>query len=88
MEALYSKLYEKYTKIKMKKWSELDEIGREQEGKFKYYVSVAEEYIQHLRNQNERLRLEVDELRSEVASIRHEILSSVGSIRIPIRRSR
>ncbi|CAN6695026.1 unnamed protein product [Malus baccata var. baccata] len=69
-EALYSKLYEKYTKIKTKKWSELDEIGREQEGKFKHYVSVAEEYIQHLRNQNERLRLEVDELRSEVASIR------------------
>ncbi|TQD84005.1 hypothetical protein C1H46_030455 [Malus baccata] len=31
---------------------------------------VAEEYIQHLRNQNERLRLEVDQLRSEVTSIR------------------
>lgn len=69
-EALYSKLYDKYSKIKTKKWSELEDIGKDQEGKFKHYVSVVEEYIQHLRNENERLCSEVGDLRSEVASIR------------------
>ncbi|RXH83920.1 hypothetical protein DVH24_013165 [Malus domestica] len=38
-EALYSKLYDKYSKIKTKKWSELEDIGKDQEGKFKHYVS-------------------------------------------------
>ncbi|TQE01861.1 hypothetical protein C1H46_012485 [Malus baccata] len=85
-EALYSKLYDKYSKIKTKKWSELEDIGKDQEGKFKHYVSVAEEYIQHLRNENERLCSEVGDLRSEVASIRHEILSPPKLNNVPSTR--
>ncbi|CAH2053252.1 unnamed protein product [Thlaspi arvense] len=40
MEALYAKLYDKYTKLKKKKFSEIDEVNREQEEKFLHFVSV------------------------------------------------
>ncbi|GLT53754.1 hypothetical protein SLA2020_270040 [Shorea laevis] len=70
MEALYSKLYDKYTKLKTKKWSELDKLSKDQEVKFVNYVNAAEELIQHLKNENELLRTQIDDLRSEVASIR------------------
>ncbi|XP_059665352.1 uncharacterized protein LOC132311465 [Cornus florida] len=70
MEALYAKLYEKYSRLKTKKWSEVDEINREQEVKFMNYVSAADELIAHLRNENERLRVQVNDLTNEVASIR------------------
>ncbi|KAF4368413.1 hypothetical protein G4B88_009628 [Cannabis sativa] len=43
MEALYSKLYDKYNKIKTKKFTELDELNRDQEVKFVNYVSATEE---------------------------------------------
>ncbi|KAJ1414857.1 hypothetical protein SESBI_18532 [Sesbania bispinosa] len=42
MEVLYSKLYEKYTKLKTKKLSELDQLNKEQEVKFMNYLSVME----------------------------------------------
>ncbi|XP_062082231.1 uncharacterized protein LOC133788690 [Humulus lupulus] len=70
MEALYSKLYDKYNKMKTKKFTELDELNRDQEVKFVNYVSATEELVEHLRNENERLQSRVDELRSEVASVR------------------
>ncbi|XP_030505901.2 uncharacterized protein LOC115720857 [Cannabis sativa] len=70
MEALYSKLYDKYNKIKTKKFTELDELNRDQEVKFVNYVSATEELVEHLKKENERLQSQVDELRSEVASVR------------------
>ncbi|CAL5352366.1 uncharacterized protein LOC114303315 isoform X1 [Camellia sinensis] len=71
MEALYSKLYDKYTKLKTEKGSKIDEFNREQEAKFMNYVSAAEELIEHLRNENGRLHGQINDLRSEVASIRY-----------------
>ncbi|KAF5743767.1 hypothetical protein HS088_TW08G00354 [Tripterygium wilfordii] len=70
MEALYKKLYDKYSKLKTKKIFELDELNKEQEVKFLNYVSAAEELIHHLRSENDRLRVQVNELRNETASIR------------------
>ncbi|XP_060667847.1 uncharacterized protein LOC107410801 isoform X1 [Ziziphus jujuba] len=70
MEALYAKLYDKYTKLKTKKLSELDKINKEQEVKFVNCVTAAEELIQHLQKENERLSSQVDDLRSELYSIR------------------
>lgn len=70
LEALYSKLYDKYTKLKKKKWSELDKLNKNQELKFVNYVNAAEELIQHLKSENDKLRAQVDDLRSEVTSIR------------------
>lgn len=70
MEALYKKLYDKYTKLKTKKMSDIDQLNKDQEVKFLNYVSAAEELIQHLKSENDRLRLQVNELRDEVASTR------------------
>ncbi|PON42198.1 titan [Parasponia andersonii] len=78
MEALYSKLFDKYNKIKTKKLTELDELTKDQEAKFVNYVSAAEELIEHLKSENERLQSQLNDLRSEVASIRHATLISTG----------
>ncbi|TXG73249.1 hypothetical protein EZV62_001828 [Acer yangbiense] len=52
MESLYAKLYDKYDKLKKKKFSELDDINKDQELKFVNYVSAAEELIEYLRSDN------------------------------------
>ncbi|KAM5584668.1 hypothetical protein ABKV19_004169 [Rosa sericea] len=70
MDALYSKLYDKYSKIKTKKFSELDQQNKDQEDKFLNYIQVAEEYIQHVKSENEQLNSQLNDLRSEVASLR------------------
>ncbi|XP_050941060.1 uncharacterized protein LOC103491486 isoform X2 [Cucumis melo] len=70
MEALYKKLYDKYTKLKTKKMSDFDQLNKDQEAKFLNYVSAAEELIQHLKSENDKLRLQVNELRDEMASTR------------------
>ncbi|XP_058199230.1 uncharacterized protein LOC131314538 isoform X1 [Rhododendron vialii] len=70
MEALYSKLYDKYTKIKTQKESEMDKLNHDQEVKFMKYVTAADELIEHLRNENRRLHEQTNNLRSEAASIR------------------
>lgn len=70
MEALYLKLYDKYTTLKIKKWSELDKLGKDQEVKFVNYVNAAEELIQHLKTENDQLRAQIDDLRNEMSSIR------------------
>ncbi|KAJ0561232.1 hypothetical protein HanHA300_Chr06g0220581 [Helianthus annuus] len=46
MEALYSKLYDKYTKLKVKKASEIEQLSLDQEEKFKTYVSVCFQFIE------------------------------------------
>ncbi|TYI80264.1 hypothetical protein E1A91_D05G076400v1 [Gossypium mustelinum] len=68
MEPFYAKLYDKYDKLKKRKLSEMDDINRDQEEKFVNYVRAAEELIQHLKSENDKLYAEVNELKSEVAS--------------------
>ncbi|XP_030451749.1 uncharacterized protein LOC115673658 [Syzygium oleosum] len=62
MEPLYAKLYDKYTKLKAKKFGALEEVNKEQELKFVNYMTAAEELIQHLRDENDNLRAKIDEL--------------------------
>lgn len=64
MEALYAKLYDKYTTLKTRKFSELDEINREQEEKFLNFVKASEVLTEHLRSENQTLRNENTEIRS------------------------
>ncbi|KAK9029408.1 hypothetical protein V6N11_026526 [Hibiscus sabdariffa] len=47
----------------------MDDIHRDQEEKFLNYVCAAEELIQHLKSENDKLNADVNELRSEVATI-------------------
>lgn len=70
MEALYIKLYEKYSKLKTSKDAELDKINQDQEVKFVEFVSAAETLIEHLTTENKRLCQNIDELRNEVRSLR------------------
>ncbi|CAL0314689.1 unnamed protein product [Lupinus luteus] len=70
MKALYLKLYDKYTELKTKKLSELDQLSKEQEVKFMNYLTASEELIDHLKSENDKLHEELNELRSEVGSIR------------------
>ncbi|XP_020230925.1 uncharacterized protein LOC109811560 [Cajanus cajan] len=70
MEILYKKLYDKYTKLKTKKLSDLDHINKEQELKFINCISAAEELIEHLKSEKEELLEQVNDLRTELASIR------------------
>ncbi|KAM7480805.1 hypothetical protein LguiB_005388 [Lonicera macranthoides] len=70
MEALYSKLYDKYTKLKTKKESELEKVNCDQEEKFMTYLSAADDMVEHLKSENDRLQAQVNDLRSEVTSIR------------------
>ncbi|XP_076882040.1 uncharacterized protein LOC143530374 [Bidens hawaiensis] len=70
IEALYSKLYDKYTKLKSKKASEIDKLSLDQEQKFKSYVSAADELISYLTSEKDMLSAQIDDLRQEVVSIR------------------
>ncbi|XP_004293157.1 PREDICTED: uncharacterized protein LOC101314727 [Fragaria vesca subsp. vesca] len=70
MDALYSKLYHRFSQFKTEKFSELDEKNKVQEDKFLNFIQVAEEYRQHVESENERLHSQLNELRSELASLR------------------
>ncbi|XP_073146492.1 uncharacterized protein [Henckelia pumila] len=70
MEALYSKLYSKYSKLKKEKESRLDKLNRGQELKFMNYVAAADEMIEYLKSENDTLRGQVDDLKSELAAKR------------------
>lgn len=70
MEALYSKLYSKYAKLKKEKDTCMENLNREQEEKFVNYVTAADEMIEYLRSETDRLHKQVNELRSEMASMR------------------
>ncbi|EOA31171.1 hypothetical protein CARUB_v10014340mg [Capsella rubella] len=72
MEALYAKLYDKYTKLKKKKFSEFNDINKENEEKFLNFVSASEELMQHLRNENQNLLETVEKMRNEMESIRSD----------------
>lgn len=70
MEALYKKLYSKYSTLKTNKLSELEELNNEQEAKFLNFVSAAEELIDHLRTENDKLLGKINDLGNELASVR------------------
>ncbi|KAK6148208.1 hypothetical protein DH2020_019120 [Rehmannia glutinosa] len=70
MEALYAKLYNKYTKLKKEKETQFDKLNHDQEVKFLNFAAAADEMIQYLKSENDRLNGQVDELKSELASIR------------------
>ncbi|KAL4189710.1 hypothetical protein AMTRI_Chr08g166750 [Amborella trichopoda] len=64
MDVMYSKLHEKYTKLKARKFSELEHYVQEQNKKFLNYVAAAEDLMEQLKRENERLQAQVDELRA------------------------
>ncbi|CAM8967709.1 unnamed protein product [Rhodiola kirilowii] len=70
METLYSKLYDKYTKLKAKKFEELEKPNKQQEITFTTYVTTAENLIELLRSEKDTLSMQVNELRNEVNSLR------------------
>ncbi|XP_017243330.1 uncharacterized protein LOC108215365 isoform X2 [Daucus carota subsp. sativus] len=70
MNSLHHKLYEKYNQFKTSKFTELEELNRNQEEKFLAFTHAADELLQQYRLENERLVSENDDLRSELASAR------------------
>ncbi|XP_017258265.1 uncharacterized protein LOC108227559 isoform X1 [Daucus carota subsp. sativus] len=70
MEALYSKLHEKYTHLKTKKFTETEELNRNQEEKFMAFTKASDELLEQYRIENDRLMAENDDLRCELASTR------------------
>lgn len=66
---LYTKLYNKYSKLKKEKDANIEKLNRDQEVKFLDYVTAAEEMIEYLRSENDRLGKENSDLRSELSSI-------------------
>nr|GEY55843.1 putative titan9 [Tanacetum cinerariifolium] len=70
MEALYTKLYNKYTDLKSRKASEFDPLSFDQEQKFKTYSSAADDLIGHLKSENESLCAQISDLRHQLASVR------------------
>lgn len=70
MEALYSKLYNKYATLKKEKESQFDKLNHDQEEKFLNYVAAADEMIEYLKSDNDKLHEQVDDLKNELASIR------------------
>ncbi|KAK9673607.1 hypothetical protein RND81_12G178300 [Saponaria officinalis] len=72
MEGLYSKLYEKYSKLKSTKENRIDQINKEQEIKFVEFASASEELINSLTAINQRLTVDINELRNQVVSLRSD----------------
>ncbi|KAJ4978453.1 hypothetical protein NE237_009233 [Protea cynaroides] len=70
MEALYAKLYDKYTKLKTKRESEMEQLNHDIEEKLANHIAAADELIEHLRNENDRQRAQIYDLKKEMASIR------------------
>ncbi|KAI3993856.1 hypothetical protein MKX01_002869 [Papaver californicum] len=70
MESLYSKLYDKYNKLKTGKDSDLDRYNHDQEVKFTDYMSAVEELVNCLRSENDRLLTQNRDLKNELVSVR------------------
>ncbi|XP_073281469.1 uncharacterized protein [Primulina huaijiensis] len=73
MEAIYAKLYSKYSKLKKEKQSPLDKLNREQELKFMNYVAAADEMIEYLKSENDKLHEQIDDLKSENHNLRGQV---------------
>ncbi|KAK4758166.1 hypothetical protein SAY87_019467 [Trapa incisa] len=78
MEPLYAKLYEKYAKLKAKRFGELEQSQKDQEEKFTNYMAAAEELIEHLRDENDGLRTKLNELISSTRQGPKIISESLG----------
>ncbi|CAN7106344.1 unnamed protein product [Brassica rapa subsp. narinosa] len=75
MEALYAKLYNKYTTLKERIFSELDEVNMIQEEKFLRFVKASETLTQHLRSEDQNSKESIRRMRDEITEItsaRHE----------------
>ncbi|XP_026412928.1 uncharacterized protein LOC113308677 isoform X1 [Papaver somniferum] len=70
MENLYSKLYDKYNKLKTRKDSDLDRYNHDQEVKFTDYMAAVEELVNCLRSENDRIVTKNQDLMNELASVR------------------
>ncbi|CAI8613023.1 unnamed protein product [Vicia faba] len=70
MEALYKKLYAKYTRLKTNKLSEFHDPAKEQEHKFRKFVSASEQLIDHLRNEYDKVLQHNNDLLNELTSVR------------------
>ncbi|XP_042514599.1 uncharacterized protein LOC122089159 [Macadamia integrifolia] len=70
MEALYAKLYDKYNKLKRMKESEMEQFNDDTEGKLKNHIDAADELIEHLSNEKDRLCAQINHMEKEITSIR------------------
>ncbi|XP_068635765.1 uncharacterized protein [Aristolochia californica] len=61
-QVLYNQLYEKYQKLKTEKESELEKRSQEQELKFLEFVSIAENAVKSLTDENKKLKAKIDDL--------------------------
>ncbi|BBH02285.1 titan9 [Prunus dulcis] len=82
----YLKLYDTYMELKSKKWSELDNVNKDQEVKFMDYISAAEQVIQQLKSENERSAkdeqcIEYQELLMEENRKNEELSEEVARLR-------
>ncbi|XP_009145686.1 uncharacterized protein LOC103869361 isoform X2 [Brassica rapa] len=69
MEALYAKLYNKYTTLKERIFSELDEVNLNQEEKFLRFVKASETLTQHLRSEDQSSKETIRRMRDEITEI-------------------
>ncbi|CAN6485256.1 unnamed protein product [Victoria cruziana] len=80
MEELYSKLYEKYQRLKTRKFSNLEHFNEEQNTKFLNYVSAAEEMIGHLKHENQTLQTEINELKAQAEVKSSELVDLANKV--------
>ncbi|KAG9459175.1 hypothetical protein H6P81_003683 [Aristolochia fimbriata] len=72
MEHHYTKLNDKYMKLKVEKESAQDELFQDLNTNYTRYVSVAQDEIETLKNKNKRLIKELNDLKDQMASSRSE----------------
>ncbi|KAF3786110.1 hypothetical protein EJ110_NYTH26143 [Nymphaea thermarum] len=80
MEELYSKLYDKYQRLKSRKFSNLKHFNEEQNTKFLNYVSAAEEMIGHLKYENETLQTKINELKAQADAKGSELVDLANKV--------
>ncbi|RZC51891.1 hypothetical protein C5167_020316 [Papaver somniferum] len=84
MENLYSKLYDKYNKLKTRKDSEIDRYNHDQEVKFTGYMAAVEELLQlgiADRSDKEELCVQYEKLLTEEARKGKELSEEVEKLR-------
>ncbi|XP_068662013.1 uncharacterized protein [Aristolochia californica] len=77
MELHYSKLNDKYMKLKAEKESAQEELFQDLNGNYMKYISVAQEEIENLKNKNKRLIVELNDLKYQTASNGSKISESI-----------
>ncbi|KAL8129367.1 hypothetical protein V2J09_018522 [Rumex salicifolius] len=77
MDVLYNKLYKKYSILKTKRISQLDQVNHDLEKNFQDYLTAADAYIEQLNGENEKLRGENEKLLAN----NNDLLNEVGLLR-------